>query len=147
MTTSQADRQIKFRVIHDGTIIGYEQLTTEGWKWMCPDLNPDSGLERWILGVFGNHSPYKRDRFTGLFDKNEKEIYEGDLIKFLDGSITSTESGMDCDEFESVGEVFWCYDRKGWDVSNRHDVETDEALIGDIEIVGNIYQNSNLLQG
>lgn len=143
MTTSQADRQIKFRVIHDGTIIGYEQLTTEGWKWMCPDLNPDSGLERWILGVFGNHSPYKRDRFTGLFDKNEKEIYEGDLISdgqhvwlvvFIDGCFWLKRDGH-----RTTNSMY------SWPDNCYPMFRVNHAMYP--EVIGNVYANYNLLQG
>jgi uncharacterized phage protein (TIGR01671 family) len=74
-------------------------------------------------------------QFTGLLDKNGKEIYEGDIVKTKD---------------EKIGEVEW--NRYGWSVKihTKTDLglkdytrQNPDALV---EIIGNIYENSELLK-
>ncbi|HFI0056078.1 TPA: YopX family protein [Streptococcus suis] len=78
---------------------------------------------------------------TGLFDVNGKEIFEGDVVEF-----------EDADDIENVyinqGVIEWC--QGGFTVSNRTTVTLDDLLDGDkleVTIVGNIYENPELVEG
>lgn len=82
-------------------------------------------------------------QFTGLIDKNEVDVYEGDLCK---------SSGYYAGDYryeEFIGEVIFedgCYllDGGGLDIG----CELDHATIfnQNIEVIGNIYQNKDLLK-
>lgn len=89
-----------------------------------------------IEGVF---LPFREDvelmQFTGLLDKQGKEIYEGDIVR-LDGN---------------PYEVFWDSDFTGFSMSftGEECLGLGEQVIGEsreVEIIGNIYESPELLE-
>ncbi|WP_029187683.1 YopX family protein [Streptococcus suis] len=77
---------------------------------------------------------------TGLFDKNGKEIFEGDVVSFEDASDNEN-------VFVNKGVVEIC--QLGWHFSNRVSVDMEDLLDGhvlDCEIIGNIYENPELVE-
>jgi uncharacterized phage protein (TIGR01671 family) len=93
-------------------------------------------------------------QFTGLLDKNGKEIYEGDIVRIL---YTDWMSKSDADprtleqykiDISRVGVVEYFYDRFNLYFPNRGGVTTgslSEGDHGEKEIIGNIYENPELL--
>lgn len=76
-------------------------------------------------------------QYTNLKDKNNVEIYEGDIVKYVDADGS--------DVFTNMGEVV--YDTFGFTFSNRNSVEmNDFAFEYDVEVIGNIYENPELLK-
>lgn len=71
-------------------------------------------------------------QYTGLNDKNNEEIYEGDIVKFLNG----------------IFEVIWCNEKASFILKNK-DYKNFLNFIYEnnngMEIVGNIYENPELL--
>lgn len=80
---------------------------------------------------------------TGLKDKNGKEIFEGDIVKF-----------SDCDDEVYITPVVWdknyaCFGVSfsgGYPISFDY-LEEFYTELKDIEVVGNIYENPELLEG
>lgn len=132
-------REVKFRAwwknkLRHNAIAGNGQ---------CLFVPSGVGEYTWI-----NLAECKIMQFTGLKDKNGKEIYEGDILLSLvqsmrDNSITKV-----------VGEVYFDEKLGGYMFGNKHstDKESDTvefgvcmALSDSVEIIGNIYENPELL--
>lgn len=78
---------------------------------------------------------------TGLYDKNGKEIFEGDIVQFEDYYI---ESDL---PYINRGIVEWSQGQ--FTITNRDSVEMEDLLDGeflDLTIIGNIYKNPELME-
>lgn len=74
-------------------------------------------------------------QFTGLHDKNGKEIYEGDIVRYDDGD--GWETGREAVKFENGAFNCSCY-------HPEMELFIEESRI--IEVIGNIYENKELLE-
>ncbi|MCO4539864.1 hypothetical protein Si099_01690 [Streptococcus infantarius subsp. infantarius] len=98
-----------------------------------------------ISGVedFYAYDEFELMQSTGLKDKNGKEIFDGDIVKF-----------SDCDDDVYVTPVVWdknyaCFGVSfsgGYPISFDY-LEEFYTELKDIEVVGNIYENKELLEG
>lgn len=88
-------------------------------------------------------------QYTGLKDKNGVELYDGDIIQYLDAWDTSTESGFDWDEYTNTGVISWSDREARFTVSNLESIEIDQLIeeIGNCVKIGTIYENPELLEG
>ena len=78
---------------------------------------------------------------TGLKDKNGKEIFEGDIAQFED---CYTETDF---LYVNTGIVEWS--QGSFTITNRDSVLMEDLLDGDVldvEIIGNVYENPELLE-
>lgn len=80
-------------------------------------------------------------QYTGLTDKNGNKIWENDIIGFLD--VSQYDNGYS--EHYCVGQVLWDEETLSFEVTERISCESYEALDGDCEVIGNIFDNPELL--
>ncbi len=114
-------REIKFRawkVDQDGSyMIPFEKMLSDAWNMTSLNANG-----------------FKMMQFTGLKDKNGREIYEGDIIKAHDHP-----TGVD----DALGDVY--YDQGCWKLRNGLPILPDYGTAW-TEVIGNIYENPELLK-
>jgi uncharacterized phage protein (TIGR01671 family) len=79
-------------------------------------------------------------QFTGLKDKNGKEIWEGDVIHF-NGWDFLIKFGLD----ESIATTGFFYIRKAKDVETTAECKGGIDFLAGGEVIGNIYENPELL--
>ena len=82
-------------------------------------------------------------QYTGLLDKNGNKIWENDVVGFLD--VSQYDNGYS--EHYCLGQVLWDKETLSFDVTERISCESYEALDGDCEIIGNIFDNPELIGG
>lgn len=75
---------------------------------------------------------------TGFKDKNGKEIFEGDIVQYLDGEYS----------FTGVVEnsVFGIYAKNKYDNYRFEDFADENTKEADVVVIGNIYEDKGLLE-
>lgn len=97
-------------------------------EFSLPRASYDTFTIRELMSGKYGFSQYENwEENTGLLDKNGKEIYEGDVLKDETGNILTVDNPI-------LGEFIYI---------NYH--EMGSGYIEDMQIIGNIYENPELL--
>ncbi|WP_445618845.1 YopX family protein [Lacticaseibacillus paracasei] len=89
-------------------------------------------------------------QYTGLHDKNGREIYEGDILSF--GSVWDNGDNEDLDEEIHIGVVeydphYAVYDVNCEESGERRFLFMDVVNYDGFGVIGNIFENPELLEG
>lgn len=132
-------REIKFRAWNPETKEMYS-------RW----IDTAFGYENWT--AVNDGAPYEEKvvlmQFTGLLDKNGKEIYEGDIVGYWGGNKNGARWIVGWDDNKSGwAAVYGETDITdlGESMSGRPAFKLSKKLCEKKEIIGNIYENPELL--
>ncbi|MCP1459526.1 YopX family protein [Bacillus amyloliquefaciens] len=121
-------REIKFRAYHTEERDGQEFPRMIDWDEILN--NDEEELACYFRNEFSNVSPLMQ--YTGLKDKYHREIYEGDIIL----------------EHNTDTKFVVKYDNRHASYYLDLGIGDDAGafMVGDLEIIGNIYENPGLLK-
>jgi len=124
-------REIKFRAWDDEHRVMVLKIFNGVYE---TNLDSDGTL---VIGAYDSKEDWyelKVLQFTGLKDKNGKEIYEGDILEIGGDKVRK--------------EIYWNNKFAWWDIKRyEHSLglllQTRKFV--DVEVIGNIYENPDLL--
>jgi len=141
-------REIKFRV--------YDKIKQKMFTGgSCMDVSQTQGVDRWVFGIdlFNHPDDVEIMQYTGLKDKNGKEIYEGDIVRMpADLWIGSESVGVAKgtfrdDAFIEFVDGSFRLNKLGDESKNYYGIVnySTNNQSDKLEVIGNIYENKELL--
>lgn len=132
-------REIKFR----SKVVNHDPMTNPENGWVEGYYLQD--LDNGVVKHYIFNCPMKWEvipetigQFTGLHDKNDKEIYEGDIV------LSKLKRAREYDEILQI-----CFDDGEYCGKDKHGSSTSLSLLEDyhtVEVIGNIHDNPELLK-
>ncbi|RAL55455.1 hypothetical protein BLM37_04405 [Candidatus Gracilibacteria bacterium GN02-873] len=131
-------REIKFRFYPKNQITNFQGKTLQKmWEATSIDFEENEISNG---GDIFSLNEVELMQYTGYKNKNGKEIYEGDIVEYLDAS------GFSQDDVGINRGIVELDLREGINFTNRDSVEMEDIDFDEeVEIIGNIYENPELL--
>lgn len=129
-------RNVKFRawdfsqevMIDDARFV----IEANGTVWWRPYVEHEDCISEMMEKAYDN---IEIMQFTGLFDKNGVEIYEGDIVS------QKYQDGVFIEPLNFIGEIK--YSRDKFVIDNGSQLH---SIMSHCEVIGNIYENPELLE-
>jgi uncharacterized phage protein (TIGR01671 family) len=106
-------------------------------RWSFHDFKFDEDVGRYAF-ILSQGMPHSLMQFTGLKDAKGKEIYEGDILAHQQGNYAPV-----------IIEVYWSEKAGALMLRDKHqrwsEWLNDSPLDESCEVIGNIYENPDLL--
>ena len=132
-------REIKFRAWNGATMFNVDQITFNDAIWSLTKG----------MGVSVVYQPHiELMQFTGLRDKNGKEVYSGDIFKDERGIVRTIFDVPGGFAFESHPKAFgYGFQNNTNPTESLSDKQTASWFESACKIIGNIHENLDLLEG
>ena len=120
-------REIKFRVWEKPGIV---LSGSDGTAEFQGKMHTQDDWSFWGYAL-SRLEEYELMQWTYLVDRNGKDIFEGDIIRFPDD--------------QNTRRIYWADEFAGWCQRGQHSDAFYPDHASECEIIGNIYQNPELL--
>jgi len=132
-------REIKFRawdkkekaMVYDVIVKGIWKSKIDPFTWFVEVIKD---FDEFDEPIYFNPYDVELMQYTGLKDKNGKEIYEGDVVECVS-----------CKEKDRKYKVTWCDKFLGFVLEHKKE-KYQISIFNDFKVIGNIYENPELLE-